>query len=170
MMDLIMWRHAEAEDERLGLDDLQRALTPRGEKQAARMAQWLDLYLPDNARVLCSPALRCEQTVLPLGRKYKLRDELASDDKPDKLLAASDWPDGRQAVLVVGHQPMLGQAIAKLIGLRADNCPIRKGAVWWLRTRERDGHQQTVVIAVKSPDVLEAGLPIPWPAARSSAA
>ena len=71
-MDLIIWRHAEAEDERDGLDDLQRALTPRGEKQAARMAQWLDLYLPDNARILCSPALRCEQTVLALGRKYKV--------------------------------------------------------------------------------------------------
>ena len=153
-MDLIIWRHAEAQDEHEGLDDLHRALTPRGEKQAARMAQWLDLYLPENARILCSPALRCEQTVLPLGRKYKLREELAPDNKPDKLLEASDWPDARQNVLVVGHQPMLGQAIAKLIGLKGDNCPIRKGSVWWLRTRERDGHQQTVVIAVQSPDVL----------------
>ena len=153
-MDLIIWRHAQAEDEREGLDDLQRALTPRGEKQAARMAQWLDLYLPDNTRILCSPALRCEQTVLPLGRKYKLREELAPDNKPDKLLEASDWPKAKQNVLVIGHQPMLGQAIAKLIGLKGDNCPIRKGSVWWLRTRERDGHQQTVVIAVQSPDVL----------------
>ena len=153
-MDLIIWRHAEAEDEREGLDDMQRALTPRGEKQAAKMAQWLDLHLPDNARVLCSPALRTEQTVLPLGRKYKLRDELAPDRKLSGLLEVADWPDSRQNVLVVGHQPMLGQAIARLIGLKNDNCPIRKGALWWLRTRERDGHQQTVVIAVQSPDVL----------------
>ncbi len=153
-MDLIFWRHAEAEDERDGLDDLQRSLTPRGEKQAARMAKWLDLQLPENARILCSPALRCEQTVLPLGRKYKLRDELAPDNEPEGLLEAADWPGARQSVLVVGHQPMLGKAVAKLIGLRSDTCPIRKGAVWWLRTRERDGHQQTVVIAVQSPDVL----------------
>ena len=153
-MDLILWRHAEAEDDKEGLDDLQRALTARGEKQAARMAQWLDLYLPDNARILCSPALRCEQTVLPLGRKYKLLEELAPDNKADKLLEASDWPDARQVVLVVGHQPMLGRAIAKLIGLKGDDCPVRKGSVWWLRTRERDGHQQTTVVAVQSPDVL----------------
>ena len=153
-MDLMIWRHAQAEDEREGLDDMQRALTPRGEKQAAKMAQWLDLHLPDNARVLCSPALRTEQTVLPLGRKYKLRDELAPDRKLSGLLEVADWPDSRQNVLVVGHQPMLGQAIARLIGLKNDNCPIRKGALWWLRTRERDGHQQTVVIAVQSPDVL----------------
>ena len=153
-MDLIIWRHAEAEDERDGLDDLQRALTPRGEKQAARMAKWLDLRLPENTRILCSPALRCEQTVLPLGRKYKLRDELAPDHPAGDLLTAVDWPDARQNMLVIGHQPTLGQAVAKLVGLRGDTCPIRKGAVWWLRTRERDGHQQTVVISVQSPDVL----------------
>ncbi|GAC1603222.1 MAG: phosphohistidine phosphatase SixA [Ramlibacter sp.] len=153
-MELIFWRHAEAEDERPGQDDLQRALTPRGEKQAAKMAQWLDLYLPDNARILCSPALRCEQTVLPLGRKYKLREEIAPDGKLDKLLQVAEWPSSRQHVVVVGHQPTLGQAVAKLIGLKGDTCPIRKGSVWWLRTRERDGHQQTVVIAVQSPDVL----------------
>ena len=153
-MDLIIWRHAEAQDEHEGLDDLQRALTPRGEKQAARMAKWLDLYLPENTRILCSPALRCEQTILPLGRKYKLRDELAPGNAAGQLLEAADWPASRQSVLAVGHQPMLGQAIAKLIGLKGENCPIRKGAVWWLRTRERDGHQQTVIVAVQSPDVL----------------
>lgn len=153
-MDLIIWRHAEAQDEREGLDDLQRALTPRGEKQAARMAKWLDLYLPENTRILCSPALRCEQTVAPLGRKYKLREALAPGNPAGQLLEAADWPGSRQSVLVVGHQPTLGQAIAKLIGLKGDDCLIRKGAVWWLRTRERDGHQQTVIVAVQSPDVL----------------
>ena len=153
-MDLIIWRHAEAEDDKKGLDDLQRALTPRGEKQAAKRAQWLDLFMPENARILCSPALRCEQTVLPLGRKYKLCEELAPDHKPAGLLEVADWPDARQMVLVCGHQPTLGQAIARLIGLKGDNCPIRKGSVWWLRTRERDGHQQTVVLAVQSPDVM----------------
>ena len=34
-MDLILWRHAEAEDARAGQDDLERALTPKGERQAA---------------------------------------------------------------------------------------------------------------------------------------
>lgn len=152
-MDLVIWRHAEAEDETQDQDDLQRALTPRGEKQAARMAQWLDLYLPESTRILTSPALRCEQTVLPLGRKYKLREELAPGEKPGRLLEAAGWPDSRQAVLVVGHQPALGQVVAQLLGIKNGDCPIRKGAVWWLRTRERDGHQQTVVIAVQSPEL-----------------
>jgi phosphohistidine phosphatase len=153
-MDLILWRHAEAQDESDGVHDLERPLTARGEKQAAKLARWLDMQLPDNARILCSPALRCEQTVLPLGRKYELREELAPDLKPSGLLQAAGWPDSRESVLVVGHQPVLGQVIARLIGLKGDSCPVRKGAVWWLRTRERDGHQQTVVLAVQSPDVL----------------
>ena len=153
-MDLIIWRHAEAEEEAQGQDDMQRALTPRGEKQAQRMAQWLDRQLPETARILCSPALRCEQTVLPLGRKYKLVEELAPDLKGSGLLKVAQWPDARHPTLVVGHQPMLGQVVAQLLGLKSDNCPIRKGAVWWLRTRERDGHGQTVVVAVQSPDVL----------------
>jgi phosphohistidine phosphatase len=41
-MDLILWRHAEAQDESENGDDLQRSLTSRGEKQAARIAAWLD--------------------------------------------------------------------------------------------------------------------------------
>jgi len=153
-MDLILWRHAEAEDAPEGGDDMERALTSRGEKQAARMAAWLDKLLPETARVLCSPARRCEQTVLPLGRKHKLRSELAPDATVDGILEAAQWPHARQPMVIVGHQPVLGQTIARLLGLRQDACAVRKGAVWWIRTRERDGHQQTVVVAVQSPDAL----------------
>lgn len=153
-MDLILWRHADAQDEDESGDDLKRCLSSRGEKQAVRMATWLDRHLPEGTRILCSPALRCEQTVLPLGRKYKLRDELAPDREHSLMLQAAGWPDARQPILVVGHQPALGQAIARLLGFKHDTCPIRKGSVWWLRTRERDGHEQTVVVAVQSPDVL----------------
>lgn len=153
-MDLILWRHAEAEDEQPGQGDLQRALTGRGEKQAARMAQWLDRHLPETTRILSSPARRCEQTVLPLGRRYQLRDALAPDVPPRLLLQEAGWPASRQAVLLVGHQPTLGQTVAELMALEGENWPIRKGAVWWLRTRERGGRRQTIVVTVQSPDLL----------------
>lgn len=76
-MDLILWRHAEAHEAENGEDDMERALTHRGERQAQRMARWLDRQLPEGARIFCSPARRAEQTVIPLGRKYKIRDELS---------------------------------------------------------------------------------------------
>jgi phosphohistidine phosphatase len=149
-VDLILWRHAEAEDEREGLDDLDRPLAARGEKQAARVGKWLDRTLPEGTRVLCSPALRCQQTALALGRKFKLRTELAPGAQAPDLLELVQWPAARQPVMLVGHQPVLGAMLAQLLRLQADNCAVRKGAVWWLRTRERDGAEQTVVWAVQS--------------------
>lgn len=151
-MDLIFWRHAEAEDEREGLPDLERALTSRGEKQAQRVGAWLDRHLPEGTKVLCSPALRCEQTALALGRKYKVRPELAPGAQPQDLLSAAQWPEARQAVMIVGHQPVLGETLAMLLGVEGGSVPVRKGAAWWLRTRERDGAGQTVVWAVQSPE------------------
>jgi phosphohistidine phosphatase len=153
-MDLILWRHAEAEDDLEGLDDMERALTPRGEKQAARVAAWLDRRLPEGTRILTSPALRCEQTVAALGRKARRRDELAPDATVEGVLKAAQWPDAKQPVLIVGHQPVLGQVLAQLLGIQGGNCAVRKGAVWWLRTRERDGQQQTVVWAVQSAEMV----------------
>ncbi len=153
-MDLIFWRHAEAEEWVEGCNDMERSLTARGEKQAARMSQWLDRQLPDGVRIVCSPARRTEQTVLALGRKYKLRSELAPDGTPDQLLELVQWPASRQTFLVVGHQPLLGQAIARLAGLRDEECAVRKGGVWWLRHRERNGVGQTVVVTVQSPEML----------------
>lgn len=157
-MDLILWRHAEAEDgpeaELDPVRDMARSLTGRGEKQAVRMAAWLDRQLPEGVRIVVSPARRCEQTVLALGRKYKIRPELAPGATPEQLLELVQWPVGRSPILVVGHQPMLGQAIARLLGLKDEECAVKKGAVWWLRNRDREGQSQTVVVTVQSPEVL----------------
>lgn len=163
-MDLILWRHAEAEDwlagdtqtgqaGQTGLD-LDRSLTQRGEKQAARMAIWLDRQLPEGTRILVSPARRCEQTALALGRKYKVRAELAPDATSAQLLELVQWPQAKSPILVIGHQPTLGQTIAQLLGLQEAECAVKKGALWWLRNRERDGQSQTVVVTVQSPEVL----------------
>ena len=151
-MDLIFWRHAEAEDENEALADIDRPLTSRGEKQAQRVGAWLDRQLPDGTRILCSPALRCQQTALALGRKFKLRDELAPGGAAGDLLQVAQWPHARHPVMIVGHQPVLGEVLAQLLHLPNGGCVVRKGAVWWLRTRERDGHDQTLVWAVQSPE------------------
>ena len=163
-MDLILWRHAEAQEWPVGAtqtgqtdqtnQDMERQLTQRGEKQAARMAVWLDRQLPEGARIMVSPARRCEQTALALGRKYKVRAELAPDAGPARLLDLVQWPHARWPMVVIGHQPTLGQTIAQLLGLQEAECAVKKGALWWLRHRERDDHTQTVVVTVQSPEVL----------------
>ena len=153
-MDLILWRHAEAQELGEGQDDLKRDLTSRGEKQAARMAHWLDRQLPDGTRILVSPSRRTEQTAQALERKYKIRPELAPDATVAQLLELVQWPDAKHPVLVVGHQPTLGLTIAYLLGLPSNEVSVRRGAIWWLRSRERDTGAQTVVVTVQSPEVM----------------
>ncbi len=158
-MDLILWRHAEAEVAEEGGDDLSRPLTKKGERQASRMAAWLDRHLPEGTRVLVSPSERTQQTVAPLGRKFKLRDELVPDTTVDDVLTLLKWhpetgPQSKGPVLLVGHQPYLGQLIARLLGMDEQICSVRKGGVWWLRTRIRDGQLQTVLLTVAVPDFI----------------
>ena len=151
-MDLIFWRHAEAEEPRGDQADVDRALTPRGEQQAARMGAWLDRHLPANTLVLCSPALRCQQTALRLGRSFVLSEALAPGRQPADLLRAAQWPHAKQPVMVVGHQPVLGQALAQLLRMQDGECAVLKGAAWWLRRKDQAGGPQTLVWAVRSPE------------------
>ncbi len=156
-MDLILWRHAEAEP---GEPDDARVLTAKGHKQAWKMAEWLDANLPSSCRILSSPALRAVQTADALGRKFKRLDALATDATVDGMLQAIDWPNGRDPVLVVGHQPTLGQLAARLIGGSQQDWTIRKANVWWIaqRTGENDDDQlqarDCYLRAVMAPDLL----------------
>lgn len=153
-MDLILWRHAEALEMREVQDDLDRALTPKGERQAQRMATWLNRQLPASTRVLVSPARRAQQTAAALERKVKTVPALAPEGSVEGLLHAARWPDAREPVLVVGHQPMLGLACAYLLAGQAQAWPVRKGALWWLRARERAGVLQVVLHAVVAPELV----------------
>ena len=153
-MDLILWRHAEAHEAAPGEDDMSRRLTPRGERQALRMAQWLDRQLPEGTRILCSPAKRTEQTAMALGRKYKLSSAITPQGTADMLLAAAQWTTSKNTVLVIGHQPTLGEAIAMVLGFQKPECSVKKGSVWWLRSRLRQEENQFVLVTVQSPDML----------------
>jgi phosphohistidine phosphatase len=154
-MDLILWRHAEAHDiTDTQPSDLARQLTPRGLKQAQRMSLWLEQHMPQEVRILCSPAQRCIDTVQPLKRKYKICPELAPDQNDVALLQVAQWPDAKLPVLIIGHQPTLGHTTARLLGWSGHELSIRKGSLWWLRSRLRQGVRQTVVHCVQTPDMV----------------
>jgi len=150
-MDLILWRHAEAEE---GMPDRARALTARGRKQARAVARWLSKRLPDDLRILVSPAVRAQQTAAALECAVETESRVDVGAAPHEVLAAAGWPDGAGTVLVVGHQPTLGEVAAlALTGVHA-SWPVRKGAVWWLRRRMRDGEVEVVLRAVIGPDLV----------------
>jgi phosphohistidine phosphatase len=153
-MDLILWRHAEAFELREGGDDLARALTPKGERQAQRMAEWLNQRLAHSTRILVSPALRCQQTAKALGKKFKTLAELAPDGNGEALLKAARWPDASEPVMVVGHQPTLGFVASYLLSDQPQPWTIKKAGVWWVRGRNREDREQVILQAVQSPDCL----------------
>jgi len=149
-MDLILWRHAEAED---GMPDLERRLTAKGRKQAERVAQWLLQRLPARFALIASPAVRAQETAAALGLPVKTDKTLAAGASPAAILKACGWPDYKTAAVIVGHQPDLGRVAAELLGAKG-SFSVKKGGLWWLSNRVREEMDQVVVRAVVSPDLL----------------
>ena len=152
-MELILWRHAEAEDPGPG-GDLARNLTRKGRKQAERMAEWLRPRLEGEWRVIASPAARAVQTVTPLGLDYDVRPGIDPTRAAADVLREVDWPLGGN-VIAVGHNPTFGEVAARLIGGGGGEVPFRKGAIWWFATRERGGQMETVLKVVMAPDMID---------------
>lgn len=151
-MELLLWRHAEAED---GEDDLKRRLTERGEKQARTMAKWIREHQPKDLRIIASPAVRTRQTAEALKLPFEIERKIAPDACVSALIAASGWPQASGAVLIVGHQPSLGRMASLLLAGHEAEWTIKKGALWWLSNRVRRGETQTVLRAVIPAEFLE---------------
>lgn len=151
-MDLLLWRHAEAED---GEDDLKRRLTSRGEKQARAMGKWINEHQPKDLRIIVSPAVRTQQTAEALKLPFETHRKLGPDACVSELIAASGWPGASNSVLIVGHQPALGRMAALLLAGNEAEWTIKKGALWWLSNRIRRGETQTVLRAVIPAELLE---------------
>jgi len=150
-MDLILLRHAEAEP---GDPDLGRRLTAKGIQQAERIGGWLDHHLPVTTRILSSPADRAQQTALGLKRKFRIVPELAPGASAATVLSVAGWPDAREPVLIVGHQPTLGELAALLLSGEEASWSVRKAAAWWLSNRVRDGVSTTVLKVVTGPEYV----------------
>lgn len=151
-MDLLLWRHAEAED---GEDDMKRRLTERGEKQARTMAAWIRAHQPKNLRIVVSPAVRTRQTAEALKLPFETERKIGPDACVSDLISASGWPQASGSVMLVGHQPSLGRLAALLLGGHEADWTIKKGALWWLSNRVRRGDTQTVLRAVIPVELLE---------------
>ena len=148
-MDLILWRHAEAAD---GTPDHARELTAKGVKQAGKIAAFLRQHLPKDCRILVSPATRTQQTAIALTGHFTLAPTIAPGATAQAVLDAVRWPDEGGTVLVIGHQPTLGEVAAYLLGCGDHSLSIKKGALWWFSRRE--GSEQAALRLVIGPDYL----------------
>lgn len=150
-MDLILWRHAEAED---GTPDMARELTAKGRKQAVAVGAWLEARLAKETRVLVSPATRAQQTAAGLGRRFETIEAIQPGADPADLLHAVGWPETAGTLLVVGHQPTLGLVAAMLLFGEERPFTIKKGGLVWLTNRTRRGEQQVVLKAAMTAELV----------------
>jgi phosphohistidine phosphatase len=141
-MELILWRHAEAED---GADDMARALTPKGRRQAEPMAQWLRDQWPGAMRIVSSPAVRTRQTADALALPYDIDPQIAPDADADQLLAASGWPNSHGLVILVGHNPAISVLAGRLAGAEESSVVLRRAAAWWFVT-STDGMEPALIL------------------------
>lgn len=152
-MELILWRHADAEDPG-AQGDLARRLTKKGVRQAERMAAWLKPRLEGRWRIVASPALRALGTVDALGMDYEVSESVSTSASARGVLREVGWPDAER-VMVVGHQPTLGEVAALLLDGEAGEVAVRKGAILWFATRGRGGHVETVLKVLLDPEMLD---------------
>jgi phosphohistidine phosphatase len=150
-MNLILWRHAEAED---APNDLARQLTAKGHRQAQRMGAWLEARLPDKYKVICSRARRSQETARALTDKFKIDATIDPGASYAAVLAAVNWPQAPGTVVVVGHQPTLGEVASMVLAGAPADWAMKKGALFWIAYRERGEVGETVLRAVMSPDLL----------------
>lgn len=147
-MELILWRHADAED---GIPDEARRLTAKGRRQAEKIAAWLTARLPAGYRVITSPAARTRETAAALSGRAVVEPTVSTSATPRGVLAAAGWPDGAGTVIIVGHQPTLGAAAALALTGEAAAWNLKKGAIWWLAS---DGQGRIEVRAMLTPGML----------------
>lgn len=130
-----------------------RALTAKGLKQSRSMAVWLKKHLPKNTVVLVSPALRALQTAEALNGKVVIEDALQPETSVEEVLRYLQQHTAEH-LLLVGHQPWLGDLVAALLGLGDAPVSVKKGAVWWLRLRQAD-EATYQLLTVQTPQLLD---------------
>ena len=150
-MDLLLWRHAEAVE---GIPDFKRALTERGHKQARKIAGWLREHEPKRLRVLVSPTVRTVETARHFREEFEIVEALGPGGNVADLLAATGWPDGSGACLVVGHQPALGRTASLLLAGEEADWSVKKGGLWWFSNRVREDETQTILRAMLTADLV----------------
>ena len=159
-INLFLWRHAEAEDLS---PDLARPLTPRGLRDATRVAKALAKQLDANSRIVSSPAVRTLETAEPLIRRLSLHleidERLAPGASTSDVLAAleaaiASCTGDAPSLVMVGHQPWVGQVARRLLTNAQGDWSVKKASAWWLVRRSRDGVVEWTLRSVLDPELV----------------
>ncbi len=132
-MQLLLIRHATAEDHGHPAGDSSRALVEKGQKQARRVANFLceqDL-IPDV--LLTSPVLRAKETAEILAEggspKPTIEPWLSCGMRPEEAVRELRAYREIDRVAIVGHEPDFSILVEFLIGANPGTIKVKKTSV-----------------------------------------
>ena len=124
-MTIYFLRHADAED--FAESDFDRKLTVKGLDQANRVGKFCLIHHIKPAAILTSPLVRARETAEIVGRKLGvepiIQDWIACGMSPSTLFEKLNARGKPESVMIVGHEPDMGDAIASFLGLE-DTSPL----------------------------------------------
>jgi len=130
-LEIYLLRHADAGDPAAwDGDDALRPLSPKGTRQAERLARFLSAngFRPD--RIVSSPKLRASQTAsivaTAIGVPVAIDERLAEGfdlNRLDEIVGATD----AARTVLVGHDPDFSSLLAELTGAKSSS--LSKGAL-----------------------------------------
>lgn len=131
-MLLYFLRHADAED--AGASDFERELTSKGREQSEKMGRFCAGLKSRPELILVSPVLRAEQTAACVAAQLDGVESivcpwLACGMEPATCVSELAAYKQFTSVLLVGHEPDIGLAIAYFMGISALNLRIRKASL-----------------------------------------
>ena len=121
-MTLYILRHAEAES--MVASDASRRLTSHGEDQAMRVGRFCQKHSLLPELILTSPVCRAHETALLVNREFTTPSELievpwaACGMAPEMAFQEMKAYSAFSSLMLVGHEPDLGELIASLLGLK----------------------------------------------------
>jgi len=128
MKTLLLMRHAKSSWKHAELEDQQRPLNKRGEKDAPMMGKLLKEKELIPQRILSSIAVRARQTVSLLAEKAGFHGQIDYLDifymaEPQVYLEALTYlPDDVERVMIVGHNPGL-EGLLQILSKRVEALP-----------------------------------------------
>ena len=130
-MHLYILRHADADTE--AVTDSARTLSEKGEEQARKVAQFCRAHGIQPDVIFASPLIRAQQTAKPVAKELDVEITtarwLACGAKPDVILEELAAVENVPAVMLVGHEPDLGNLIAHLLGAASGSIHVRKASL-----------------------------------------
>jgi phosphohistidine phosphatase len=120
MKQIYLLRHAHAESHGLGFSDFDRPLDERGQEEAKVIAEYLRKRAVTFDFVMCSAALRAQETLEPLrpiiGTNAIEISENFYNISEEKILGhLRQISDDRRKVLYIGHNPGIAFSILKFV-------------------------------------------------------